>query len=160
MDKKRLLLLGITLTLGFAGACCFPLDRLMTENQHDLLSEAIGVYSVLFGLSVTGIIVVGWLDNALIGLSWKQLALYRAAFENQMLRQVVLGCLCLAVITLALALQVVSKDGSIYFWGGKLFVFLAIISLLCSFATPFSLRRLYMEKYECLMLEKGAPARP
>lgn len=160
MDKKRLLLLGTTLTLGFAGACCFPLDCLMIENQHGLLSDAIGVYSVLFVLAITGIIVVGWLDNVLIGLSWKQLALYRAAFENQMLRQVMLGCLCLTVITLGLVLQVVPKDGSIYFWGGKLFVFLAIISLLCSFATPFSLRRLYIEKYDCLMLEKGAPSRP
>lgn len=104
MDKKRLLLLGITLTLGFAGACCFPLDRLMIENQYNLFFGVLGVYSVLFGLSITSIIVVGCLDNVLIGLSWRQLALYRAAFENQMLRQAMLGCLCLAVITLALVL--------------------------------------------------------
>ncbi|WP_297160270.1 hypothetical protein [Desulfovibrio piger] len=160
MDKTRLLLLGIALAIGAIGAFFFPIDRLVVENQYNIFAVAISVYPVLFGFSITIIAIVGGLDSVLTGLSWQRLAVYRATFENKMLRQALLGVIYLAVLALALILQILPKDGEFYFWGGKLFIFLAIVSLLCSFAMPFILHDLHTAKYEQLMLEKGAPATP
>lgn len=150
------LLLGCVLFFSGTVMCFFPVDCLV---KYDLFSKAISIFPVLFGFSITVIAIISSLDSVLTSLSWERLAEYKSTFESKILRQVILGVSYLAVLFLALLLQVLPEDWTLFFIAGKVFIFLSITSLLCSFAMPVLLYNLHMEKYQQVMIEKGSPAR-
>lgn len=160
MDKKRLALLVVALVLGIVGAALFPVDRLVVDDKYNIFSVIISIYPVLFGFSITTITLVGSLDNVLAELPMESLATYQDTYENKMLRQVLLGCIYVIVLLLALIVQVLPDGSMIYFIGCKIMIFLGVVSLLCALTTPFVLYELHAQKYELLLLKKGAPPTP
>lgn len=158
MKYLRLLLLGIVLVAGVAGAFFFPIENLSkSDDGYNIFTIAVSIFPVLFGFSITIIAIVGTLDGTLSSFSWESLSIYQGTFKNKMFRQATLGLAYLLTLILSLCLPQLPKDSIIYFWGGKIFVFLSVTSLLCSFSMPVILYKLLTEKYEQLMREKGAP---
>lgn len=160
MATKRLILLAIALLLGILGAALFPVDCLVVKDRYNLFSVIFSVYPVLLGFSVIVIAIVGSLDNALMTLSWQRLAIYHQTYKDKMLRQALLCYVYLLVLLLALFVQTLPDNSLAYYLGCKVMVFLGIVSLCCTLSTPFVLYTLHAEKYELLVLQKGAPPAP
>lgn len=158
MATKRLVLLAIALLLGVLGAALFPVDCLVVKDRYNLFSAIFAIYPVLFVFSLVIVALLGSLYDVLTKFSWQRLVYRHEAYEHRILWQALLGLSYIVVLILALFLQVVPNDSVIYLLGGKLLVFLVIVSLLCSIPTPAVLYKHYMEKYD-LMVQAKDPHR-
>lgn len=127
------------------------------EQLEKMANIAAAIFSILFGFSMTIIAVVGGLDTILGSFSWESLQKYRDTFSSKILRQSLL-CLTYFVSIIASLLVITIEPCSIYYkFLSYFFVFMVSFSFFCSLPMPFSLHRLYCERYEFLMKDKGAP---
>lgn len=122
-----------------------------------LANVAATVFSILFGFSMTVIAVIGALDSVLSRYSWQILQRYQKTFGAKVLRQCLLCLTYFCVTLLALVIVALVPDTCLHRVLSRGFIFLVTLAFLLSFAMPFSLYGLYMERFRLLMVQKGAP---
>jgi len=127
------------------------------DQLEKVANIAAAVFSILFGFSMTIIAVVGGLDTVLGSFSWESLQRYKDTFSAKIFRQSLLCLMYFISIISALLVVVIDPATICYRFMSKLFVFMVSFSFFCSLSMPFSLHRLYCERYEFLMKDKGAP---
>jgi len=133
---------------------CVPVKPDQLEKVANI---AAAVFSILFGFSMTIIAVVGGLDTVLGSFSWESLQRYRDTFSAKIFRQSLLCLMYFVSIISALLVVMIDPSMGYYKVVSRFFIFMVSFSFFCSLSMPFSLHRLYCERYEFLMKDKGAP---
>lgn len=127
------------------------------DQLERVANIAAAVFSILFGFSMTIIAVVGGLDTVLGSFSWESLQRYRDTFSAKIFRQSLLCLMYFISIISALLVVMIDPSTACYKVVSRFFIFMVSFSFFCSLSMPFSLHRLYCERYEFLMKDKGAP---
>lgn len=123
----------------------------------DLVALVTTIMPILTGFTMAVIGIVGGLDSVLSSFTWQSLQKYEETFNAKIRRQSYLCIMQLISLCAALIVTAIGDKDVAYMHFCRLFVFSSSLALLTSFTFPLSLHAIHKERYELLMLERGAP---
>lgn len=141
------------------GVCLLPVD-ILAKGQPNICFAVTIASAVLLLCALMVVAISGQLYDILTSFAGDELEAYRENYKNRVMLRTILPLLLVVVLILSIVLQVLPTDGFLFFAIGKLFIFLTILALCHSFNLPILMCEAYLNKFELLMLKKGAPPAP